>query len=374
MRNMNGETRNEKSNHWEEFTKQYYSIDPLPLIDPRDWHDQPVPERQWLVEGIIPHRAVTLYSGDGGTGKTTTAIQLIVAVALGLQWFGKDVTQGRALLYTAEDESAELHRRFAAAVTKTGRTLADLDDVRVIPMAGLDATLAGQSGGKGNIITTTAAFAKLTIQIEEFKPRLVVLDPLADCYGGDEINRSQVRQFVQKLAGLAFKYDCTVMLLSHPSLTGMNSGTGLSGSTAWNASVRGRLYLTHVKDDPDRRVIKVVKTNYGKVGEEIPLMWDDGGFVVDGGNDPAAANMANRAADEVFMDVFWKLSTLGFRLSPNVGSTYAPKKIAEHPDAKRYSKQKMAQAMQRLLEAGTLKIETVGPQSKRRDILVATVN
>jgi RecA-family ATPase len=53
-------------------------------------------------------------------------------------------------------------------------------------------------------------------------------------FGGDEINRSQVRKFVSMLRGLAIEYDCAVLLLSHPSLTGPNSGTGTSGSTAWN--------------------------------------------------------------------------------------------------------------------------------------------
>src|SRR5439155_22092719 len=125
----------------------------------------------------------------------------------------------------------------------------------------------------------------------------------------------------------------------------------------------------------DRRVIKVVKTNYGKIGEEIPLMWDDGGFVVDGGNDPAAANMANRAVDDVFMNIFWKMTAVGIRFShKKTSATYAPKEIAKNPEAKGYSKERMAQAMQRLLEVGTLKIEEQGPPSRRYEYLVASVN
>jgi hypothetical protein len=41
------------------------------------------------------------------------------------------------------------------------------------------------------------------------------------------------------------------MLLSHPSLTGINSGTGLSGTTGWHNSVRARMYF--VRPKPDRR-------------------------------------------------------------------------------------------------------------------------
>jgi hypothetical protein len=35
----------------------------LPVIDPRDWQGKPVPDRQWFVEGWIPHRTVTNLSG-----------------------------------------------------------------------------------------------------------------------------------------------------------------------------------------------------------------------------------------------------------------------------------------------------------------------
>jgi RecA-family ATPase len=344
----------------------------LPVIDPRDWQDKPVPEREWLVEGFIPHRTVTLWSGDGGSGKTQTALQLIVAVALRKQWLGRDVGPGPCLLYTAEDEADELHRRLATTVQKAGHELCQLDGVRLIPMAGRDALLA--ESNKASRIVYTRLFTKLKAEVELLKPRLVVIDPAADVFGGDEINRSQVRSFVSGLSALALECDCAVVLLSHPSLTGLNSGTGTSGSTAWSNSVRSRLYLQAVKDDPDRRVLKVVKANYGRTGEEIKIRWDDGVYVVDTGDDPVVAGMISRKADDVFLAVFLKLTGQGQRLSPKKCSTYAPKKVAEHADAKGYTSQRMAEAMQRLLDDGVLKIETEGPPSRRYDVLVATAN
>jgi RecA-family ATPase len=372
MRSLNGDDRPPISDSWQAFLKSHLARDPLPTIDPRDWQGKPVPEREWLVEGFIPHRTVTLWSGDGGSGKTQSALQLIVAVALGTQWLGKDVGPGPCLLYTAEDEADELHRRLATTVRKAGHQLRDLEGVKLVPMAGRDATLAkpimaGQIG-------ETALFAKLKSKVEQFKPRLIVIDPAADVFGGDEINRVQVRQFVQKLASLALDHDCAVVLLSHPSLTGLNSGTGTSGSTAWSNSVRSRLYLQTVKDDPDRRVLKVVKANYGRTGEEIAIRWDDGVYVVDTGDDPAVASLINRKADDVFLAVFLKLTGQGQRLSPKKCSTHAPRRIAQHPDAKGYTSQRMADSMQRLLDNGVLKIETEGPPSRRYDVLVAAAH
>lgn len=117
-----------------------------------------------------------------------------------------------------------------------------------------------------------------------------------------------------------------------------------------------------------------MKANYGRTGEEIKIRWDDGVYVLDDGDDPAVVSMTNRAADDVFLSVFLKLTGQGQRLSPKPCATYAAKRIADHPDAKGYTKQKMAQAMQRLLDAGVLRVESSGPPSRRYDILVATPN
>jgi RecA-family ATPase len=342
----------------------------LHVIDPRQWQGKTVPERQWLVEGWIPDRTVTTLSGDGGSGKTEIILQLIAAASLGLPWFGKDVSVGPCLYYGAEDEADELHRRLETIVERAGKQLSDLDGIRLIPMAGLDAVLA-EPDRKGNL-AATAIFPKLVSQAAASQPKLIVIDPSADVFGGDEINRSQVRKFVSMLRTLAMDIDCAVLLLSHPSLTGMSSGTGTSGSTAWNNSVRSRLYLEITS--PDTRVLTVVKANHGKVGEKIEMRWDDGVYDLDNGPDPVLAKVLNKSADDVFMAVFAKLKDQGQPLGPNVGPSYAPKKISCHPDAKGHTKADLAGAMQRLLDIGRLKIEVTGPPSRRYTQLVAALN
>ena len=59
-----------------------------------------------------------------------------------------------------------------------------------------------------------------------------MVDSSADEFGGDDINRAQVRKLVSMLRGLAIDHGCAVSLLSHPSLTEVSSGIGTSGSTA----------------------------------------------------------------------------------------------------------------------------------------------
>jgi hypothetical protein len=123
-----------------------------------------------------------------------------------------------------------------------------------------------------------------------------------------------------------------------------------------------------------KRVLTVVKANHGRVGEKIEMRWNDGVYVLDTGPDPVADKMLKKTADEVFMAVFSKLTGQGQALGPNVGPSYAPKKISGHPDAKGYTKADLAAAMQRLLDAGRLRIEVTGPPSRRYTELVAALN
>src|SRR5690606_8426738 len=151
-------------------------------------------------------------------------------------------------------------------------------------MAGRDCVLAAENP-KGGTLAATPLFARLNATIEAHKPALVVLDNLADIYGANENIRGLARQFVGMLRGLAIEHDCAILLLSHPSLTGISSGTGTSGNTAWNNSVRSRLYLKRQHDDPseitdpDFRKLVSMKANYAPTGGEVGMRWELGRFV-----------------------------------------------------------------------------------------------
>jgi RecA-family ATPase len=248
----------------------------IPICSASEFAGQPVPERKWVVPDLIPHRNVTGLSGDGGTGKTLLALQLGVGVAFTGYWLEMEVQkQGPVIFFSAEDELDELHRRLADICAAKNINFEDLDDLHILPMAGLDALLATHDRNSGSM-KKTKLWLELVRIIELFEPALVVIDTQADVFGGDEINRRQVREFISMLRGLAFRNDVAVLLLSHPSLTGLNSGTGTSGSTGWNNGMRSRLYFERVlaedrktEMDPNLRVLKTMKANYAARGTEI---------------------------------------------------------------------------------------------------------
>ncbi|UXN70582.1 AAA family ATPase [Devosia neptuniae] len=346
------------------------------FLEPSEWQGLPVPTRQWFVEGLIPSRTVTILSGDGGLGKSLLALQLGVASAIGESTMGLTPASGRVLYVGAEDEVDEFHRRLFDII-KSHDTCFDAlrDNFLLLPLAERDATLAAPD--IRSKMQPTALMHQLRDRMDIFRPGLLVLDTSADLFGGDEIKRSQVRQFVAMLRAIAIQVDCAVLLLSHPSVSGMQSGSGTSGSTAWNNSVRSRLYLTAPNGedaDPDARVLTSMKSNYGRAGDALKLRWQDGIFIVDDGSTNAnpALGILNKSDERAFLTMLSKFNQQGQRVGASTGTSYAPAKMAKHPDAKGTTKQRLERAMQRLLEASEIQLVWDGPPSRQRQRLVVT--
>lgn len=356
----------------------------LPIIDPTLWEGLPIPPRSWHVEGLIPARTVTKLSGAGGEGKSLLALQLLAATATGLRWLGREVTPGRALYLSAEDEADEVHRRLADIVREHDVTFGDLADLRIAPLAGLDAVLAAPAGRNGQI-AATPLWRALEALVADFRPSIVAIDTLADAFGGDEINRVQARQFIALLRGLALRHDCAVLILSHPSLTGIASGKGSSGSTGWDNSVRSALYLTRDEPrdgeapDPDLRVLKAVKANYAPTDAKIALRWQRGVFVAEAGDGEAAPSWLDRKAaasdaDATFLRLLAKFMTQGRDASALTGRNYAPFLFAKEPAANGIRKPAFEAAMRRLLDADKIEVRKAGPASRQRSFLAIKGN
>lgn len=265
-------------------------VEPLSLEPVSAWAAAPEPAaRDWVIEGLIPAGKVSSLLGNGGLGKTLVALQIGLHVSLGRPLFGIATSGGPVLGIFCEDDEDELNRRVRSACAAERVNLSDAERFIARSREGLDSTIC--------------TFEREHIRIEEFhrqldatiavlRPRLVILDTAADMFAGEMMSTPQVRQFLKiALGGLCARYGCAVLLLAHPSKAGQSSGEGDGFSTAWSNSVRSRLYLRAQRapavdgiepvDEQDRRMLEVKKTNYGKSGVKIPLLYQSGSYVLD---------------------------------------------------------------------------------------------
>ena len=340
-------------------------------------HGRAVPPRRWHVPQTVPSEQVTLFTGDGGVGKSTLALQLCCATVLATDWIGQTPRQGRALYISAEDGRDEVHRRLDALSVFYGEPLSKFSGLTVWPLADHgDAALVIADGT--DTVKPTLLWEKLVAYARMLRPALIVIDASADAFGGNEIVRGHVRKFIALLRTLAMEIDAAIVLLAHPSVSGMSSGTGISGSTAWNNSVRSRLYLTRpntepgMDADPDRRVLTLMKANYAQAGAELQLRLAGGGFKSDSDRGPGALDMsiAKDRIDAQFLAFVSSYEAQQRPVSDRPSSTYAPVLFAKDPCANGTSKKGFEAAMGRLLHDNRIRIVETGPASRVRRRLV----
>lgn len=337
-------------------------------------------EREWLAADILPKNEVTLFSGDGGVGKSTIGLQLTAAGALNTRWLGYVLPAApfRSLVLSSEDDEEEMRWRLGSIVAEDSPYSHD-DALKAMEAVFLidatrdtDPTLATYDQKKG--VQPTPLYHAIKKAIREKQIDLFVIDSAADVFS-EEKERHAVRSFIRLLRSLG----CTVLLLAHPSVDGMRSGRGYSGSTHWNNSVRSRLYLTQAtadddtEPDPDLRVLELAKSNRGRAGDKIYVRWQNGRFIPeDSATDNLNAMAREIRADEIFVEIASKLIDQGQTLSPNKNQTYAPRVVRQHPDADGFGKREMERAFARLMDAGRLKTIEEGPPSRRyKRIIVA---
>jgi hypothetical protein len=258
----------------------------MKLVTP--FHGQ-APDRQWLVKDWIVEGAVnSLYAGSG-LGKSLIALQLGAAVSLGVRWLGMPTKPGRVLMVSCEDDADELHRRTDDIKRAMGYALGwPFPDLHITDRVGEENRLAVLDR-TGNI-AAGPFLDPLEAEINALKPALLILDTLADVYAANEIDRGQVNFFLKTILGGLIKrqeaqgHTLTLILLGHPSDAGKAAGgKGYSGSGAWEAGVRSRLYLVKPEDGPDERILTRGKANYASAGIEtgLRLTWEQGMFKAD---------------------------------------------------------------------------------------------
>ncbi len=363
-----------------------FSLEPLEIIAPAALQGLAIPERRWIWPEWIPVGAVTALYGDGGTGKSLLAQQLMTACATGAQFLGQEVAPCKAFGVFCEDDADELHRRQVAINRALSVEFGDLRELRWLSRVGSENLLMTfTADGRG---VPTPFFSQILNAAKEFGARLVVFDTAADAFAGNENIRPQVRQFIALLTRLACEIDGAVILLAHPSQTGKASGSGDGGSTAWNNSVRSRLYLRRPGQpdgkgresasdepiDPDSRTLSRLKANYAAAGVDLSVRYERGAFVdasgvpgVVGARGPAR----DRAAEEAFLNGLSELEAKRLRCNVHKGqANYAPHSLREKTEAcERFSEDELTGAMNRLIRSGRIESVEEGPPSRRRSFL-----
>jgi len=331
---------------------------------------RPILSRVWAVEGMVPSGAVTLLSGDGGSGKSTLTLQLACSTVLRRPWLGKETRHSKAAYVSCEDDIDELHRRLGAIAGAEDWDLADLDGLELFDRVGRDNAVMFKGAGFGSIWEPSPWWVGLSNWVQDTGPGLVVLDSLYDFFPGNQLDQASARTFMGMLRELAQDAGCAIIVLWHPSKSGMESGDGTSGNVAFRNAARAMLYLERDKeagaDAP--LILRGKKSNYGPAADEMRVQWETGRFVPvvpEGATSGFFAGCAKRDAESVFLACLDAVTAHGRNVSASKSPNYAPKVFMGMPEGSGFKLRDLERAMERLFSSSAIEVGQVGQYSSR---------
>lgn len=351
----------------------------LPFINMSNWDHEPRPETDWVVHNRIPRHQTALFSGEGGTGKSTLWLQECAAHVLARDWLGSMPEPGPAIFLDAEDGESVIHARLYDIAAHYNVKFADLikGGLHLMSFAGRDAVLATVS--RSGKIEPTALYGQLLEAARDIKPVMFGIASSANVFAGNESDRTQVQQFAGLITRLAMVGNGAAALISHPSLTGITTGTGISGTTQWHNAMRARLYMKGVKEesreqpDNDLREIVFKKNQYGRTSENIVVQYRNGLFLPVAGTSSLDQAAQNAKADDVFLDLLRRFTAENRTVSAKPSRSYAPSVFAKEDEAlqAKVTGKALEAAMRRLFKAKMIENEPHGYASRPSFHIVA---
>jgi len=326
----------------------------LKVIDVGQWDGHPVPEREWVVPGWIPPRAVTLLAGAGGTGKSLLIQQWLSAISMGDLFMGVRATAPAPVLYVnCEDDVDELHRRQHAIAKAFNRQMASYAGrVHLVARVGMDNQLGVIDEKTGKFIPSEF-YREIRNAAFKVGAKVIALDNAMQIYVGNLNDPREVTVFCNALARLALDTGAAVVLAGHIA---KSDGSQFAGSMAWENAVRMRLFLNRETDEngdeienSDHRILTRGKANSARKGERLSMVWHEGAFYSD--RDVKMADGREAAQDAAFLRCLDRVTEQRRHVSHMPAANYAPKVFATMSESAGSGKRALEAAMNRLIDA-----------------------
>lgn len=248
--------------HQDRFSR-YYRVEELLKREPA--------EPDWLVRGMIARGQKILVQGPPKQMKTWFVLSLLKALSRGENVCGvpfwKTNVSGIKAVMVEEEHSTN------ALIQRVQQSLAGTSNI-VIPH---------RTGVK--LLPKNPEFEDLLSFIDEFRPDLLVLDPLRSFFDGDENDSSVMQQVFAPLNMLLRKYPhMAVVVVDHTAKKPSDVLVYASrGSSVKGAEMDGVIDIRKFQKDEDVGVVVTGEFRDAETVENLSLKFEDGNLVYDDG-------------------------------------------------------------------------------------------
>ncbi len=209
---------------------------------------------RWLWYPYIALGKITLLQGDPGDGKSTMMLNLIAALSSGTNLpDGTPLSrQYRVIYQCSEDDAADTIKPRLEGFGAECRNIAFIKEE----------TNAG----------LTLDDERIRLAISEFKPTLVVIDPIQAYIGSDSDLQiaGRARKLMRRIGLWASSYDCAIVLIGH--MNKKEGGKDLYrslGSIDIVAAARSVLLVEREQLEPHIRAVHQIKNSLAPIGKTI---------------------------------------------------------------------------------------------------------
>ena len=250
-----------------------------------------LPPVEWLIEGMLPKRALCEIHGAPGAGKSLLALHLAAEIA-----------QHHTVLYLAAEGTSGYRGRVQAWETRN--CPADQLYFWFAPINLMDMSEVNQ-------------FVDF---FRHWQPTLIVLDTLARCMvGGDENSAKDMGQAIRACDRIKSELDATILLVHH---TGKDARSGERGSSALRGACDSMIELTKVDD---HITVTSSKLKDGKPFETLYYLMEpheDSVVLVD------TDRITTQASEKMTDGMFQLLKALALNIFVETGASYT--RLREH--------------------------------------------
>lgn len=179
--------------------------DKLDIIWDKDLQSWKEKETEWIIEKIIPNRSVCVLTGKRGTLKTFLALQLGYSLCSGNKFLDNYDLKKAGVLYLDKENGVYIMKKRTRMIKKG----LDIEETK----KSLDIGFICFSNLK---IDKLMDIKKLEEAIEEYRPKLLIIDTYRRVISYDENDASSVSAlFVDILRPLVEKYNLSLLLIHH---------------------------------------------------------------------------------------------------------------------------------------------------------------
>ena len=204
---------------------------------------------KWIIKGVLPQAELGVLYGESGSGKSFIALDLAAAIALGNEWRGHKVKQGKVVYIAAE--GANGFRNRLRAYSHQHQL-----DLKTLPLHIIHAA--------PNLLDKTDALDVAKAILSVGKPDLVIVDTLAQTMpGGNENGGEDMGKAMAHCRGIHRATGALVLLVHH---SGKDSSKGARGWSGLRAAADVEMEV--VRSDQER-MLSVTKQKDGDDGAEF---------------------------------------------------------------------------------------------------------